>query len=114
MSVLLILSVFSENMLKDPQQSSVKISNVSKEYVKSLAPRGASSHVKNEELSQKISEDIGVPIRYLGTKYLQFSPGDSFVVATKAPHGFEYKKIEVKKRSSFNLVDFFLSQSKHA
>jgi len=110
MSDLLILSVFSEHMLADPKYYAQK-KDISKEDVIRMAPRGVSTYVKTEAISNSIQQDLGLPVRYLGTKYLQFSPGDTVVVATNTPQGFKYTLIRVLPKKPFNLAEFFMSQT---
>ena len=101
MSDLLILSVFSKNMLENPNDR-VKRTNVTADEVRKLAPRGANCYVKTEAIAKRIEKNLGVPVRYLGTKYLQFSPGTTIIVASETHGGVEnldgglsYCKVEV-------------------
>lgn len=110
MSDLLILSVFSDNMLADQRYYAQK-KDISKEDVIRMAPRGVSTYVKTEAISNSIQQDLGLPVRYLGTKYLQFSPGDTVVVASNTPQGFKYTLVRVLPKKPFNLAEFFMSQT---
>lgn len=101
MSDIIILSVFSKNMLENPN-SRVKRTNITADEVRKLAPRGANCYVKTAAIAERIEKNLGVPIRYLGTKYLQFSPGTTIIVASETHGGVEisnggisYCKVEI-------------------
>jgi hypothetical protein len=101
MSDLIILSVFSKNMLENPNDRVIR-TNITSAEVRKMAPRGATCYVKTAAIAQRIERDLGLSIRYLGTKYLQFSPGTTIIVASETHGGVEnlegglsYSKVEI-------------------
>lgn len=82
----LLLSMFSRNMLADPNLIS-EMSSITKEEAASELRRGAESYMPSKSLVEAVNNDLGTKVQYCGTTYLQLGAGQRAVIPTLQGQG---------------------------